>query len=143
MLTAIIVVLLILACLALILLTLMHSGMGGGLSDMFGGSMGSAAAGAPGEAKTLDRRPVAVAVVGGVTRCAPTRPRAQVGRRVGSPARHGRPCGRLSSICSGASAHTVAPAASACSVNRASKRSRITMKAKGSGHRLVNLWRPK
>ena len=43
MLTAVIVVLQVLACLALIFLILMHSGKGGGLSDMFGGSVGSAA----------------------------------------------------------------------------------------------------
>ena len=40
MLTAIIVVLQIVCCLALIFLILMHSGKGGGLSDMFGGSVG-------------------------------------------------------------------------------------------------------
>jgi preprotein translocase subunit SecG len=43
-LTAIIVVIQVLCCLALIFLILMHSGRGGGLSDMFGGSMGQAAA---------------------------------------------------------------------------------------------------
>ncbi len=42
MLTAIIVVLQVLSSLALIFLILMHSGKGGGLSDMFGGSVGSA-----------------------------------------------------------------------------------------------------
>ena len=55
MLTAIIVVLQILASLALIFLILMHSGKGGGLSDMFGGSVGSAAAGSTVVEKNLDR----------------------------------------------------------------------------------------
>ncbi len=63
MLTAIIVVLQILASLALIFLILMHSGKGGGLSDMFGGSMGSAAAGSTVVEKNLDRITVTVAVI--------------------------------------------------------------------------------
>ena len=63
MLTAIIVVLQILCCFALIFLILMHSGKGGGLSDMFGGSMGSAAAGSTVVEKNLDRITVTVAVV--------------------------------------------------------------------------------
>jgi preprotein translocase subunit SecG len=62
-LTAIIVVLQILTCLALIFLILMHSGKGGGLSDMFGGSMGSAAAGSTVVEKNLDRITVTVAVI--------------------------------------------------------------------------------
>ncbi len=62
-LTAIIVVLQILACLALIFLILMHSGKGGGLSDMFGGSVGSAAAGSTVVEKNLDRITVTVAVI--------------------------------------------------------------------------------
>ena len=62
-LTAIIVVLQILTCLALIFLILMHSGKGGGLSDMFGGSVGSAAAGSTVVEKNLDRITVTVAVI--------------------------------------------------------------------------------
>jgi preprotein translocase subunit SecG len=62
-LTAIIVVLQVLACLALIFLILMHSGKGGGLSDMFGGSVGSAAAGSTVVEKNLDRITVTVAVI--------------------------------------------------------------------------------
>ncbi len=62
-LTAIIVVLQILASLALIFLILMHSGKGGGLSDMFGGSVGSAAAGSTVVEKNLDRITVTVAVI--------------------------------------------------------------------------------
>jgi preprotein translocase subunit SecG len=63
MLTAIIVVLQILASLSLIFLILMHSGKGGGLSDMFGGSVGSAAAGSTVVEKNLDRITVTVAVI--------------------------------------------------------------------------------
>ena len=55
MLTAVIVVLQIACCLALIFLILMHSGKGGGLSDMFGGSVGSAASGSTVVEKNLDR----------------------------------------------------------------------------------------
>ena len=62
-LTAIIVVIQVLDCLALIFLILMHSGKGGGLSDMFGGSMGSAAAGSTVVEKNLDRITVTVAVI--------------------------------------------------------------------------------
>jgi len=49
--------------LTLILLILLHSGRGGGLSDMFGGGMGSAAAGSTVVERNLDRITVAVAVV--------------------------------------------------------------------------------
>src|SRR5580704_3606703 len=62
-LTAVMVVLQVLASLALIFLILMHSGKGGGLSDMFGGSMGSAAAGSTVVEKNLDRITVTVAVI--------------------------------------------------------------------------------
>jgi preprotein translocase subunit SecG len=62
-LTAIIVVVQILASLALIFLVLMHSGKGGGLSDMFGGSVGSTAAGSTVVEKNLDRITITVAVV--------------------------------------------------------------------------------
>ena len=49
--------------LLLILLILLHSGRGGGLSDMFGGGMGSAAAGSTVVERNLDRITVATAVV--------------------------------------------------------------------------------
>jgi preprotein translocase subunit SecG len=62
-LTAIIVILQILASFALIFLILMHSGKGGGLSDMFGGSVGTAAAGSTVVEKNLDRITVTVAVI--------------------------------------------------------------------------------
>jgi preprotein translocase subunit SecG len=48
---------------ALVFLILLHSGKGGGLSDMFGGSVGSAAAGSTAVEKNLDRITVTVAVI--------------------------------------------------------------------------------
>jgi len=51
----------------LILLILLHSGRGGGLSDMFGGGMGSAAAGSTMVERNLDRITVAAAVVFSLT----------------------------------------------------------------------------
>ncbi len=63
MLTALIIVFQVLSSLALIFLVLMHSGKGGGLSDMFGGSVGSAAAGSTVVEKNLDRITVTVAVI--------------------------------------------------------------------------------
>ncbi|MBA3654864.1 MAG: preprotein translocase subunit SecG [Actinobacteria bacterium] len=47
----------------LVLLILLHSGRGGGLSDMFGGSMGSAAAGSTVVEKNLDRITVITGLV--------------------------------------------------------------------------------
>jgi preprotein translocase subunit SecG len=47
----------------LILLILLHSGRGGGLSDMFGGGIGSAAAGSTVVERNLDRITVATALV--------------------------------------------------------------------------------
>lgn len=49
--------------LLLILLILLHSGRGGGLSDMFGGGMGSTAAGSTVVERNLDRITVATALV--------------------------------------------------------------------------------
>jgi preprotein translocase subunit SecG len=51
------------ACLLLIVLILLHSGRGGGLSDMFGGGMGSAAAGSTVVERNLDRITVVTALV--------------------------------------------------------------------------------
>jgi preprotein translocase subunit SecG len=48
---------------ALILLILLHSGRGGGLSDMFGSSIGSAASGSTVAEKNLDRLTVTCALV--------------------------------------------------------------------------------
>jgi preprotein translocase subunit SecG len=66
-LTAVIVVIQLLASLGLVFLILMHSGKGGGLSDMFGGSVGAAAAGSTAVEKNLDRITVTVAIVFALT----------------------------------------------------------------------------
>jgi preprotein translocase subunit SecG len=47
----------------LIVLILLHSGRGGGLSEMFGGGLGSAAAGSSVVERNLDRITVVTAVV--------------------------------------------------------------------------------
>lgn len=49
----------------LIFLVLVHSGRGGGLSDMFGGGLGASAAGSTVMEKNLDRITVVVAVAFG------------------------------------------------------------------------------
>jgi preprotein translocase subunit SecG len=51
------------ASFALVLLILLHSGRGGGLSDMFGSTVGTAAAGSTVAEKNLDRLTITVAVV--------------------------------------------------------------------------------
>lgn len=63
MLTAAILVVDILAACGLVFLILLHSGKGGGLSDMFGGSVGQAAAGSTVVEKNLDRITITVALV--------------------------------------------------------------------------------
>jgi preprotein translocase subunit SecG len=62
-LTVVIVVLHLVVSLALIFLILMHSGKGGGLSDMFGGGVGQAAAGSTVVEKNLDRITITVAII--------------------------------------------------------------------------------
>jgi len=62
-LTIAILVLHIMVSAALVFLILLHSGKGGGLSDMFGGSVGQAAAGSTAVEKNLDRITVTVAVI--------------------------------------------------------------------------------
>jgi preprotein translocase subunit SecG len=62
-LTVAIVVVHVLVSLVLILLVLLHSGRGGGLSDMFGGGMGASAAGSTVMERNLDRITVGVAVL--------------------------------------------------------------------------------
>ena len=54
-----------LSALGLIMLILMHSGKGGGLSDMFGGSMGAAAQGSTVVERNLDRITVVLALIFG------------------------------------------------------------------------------
>ena len=63
MLTAVIVGIHVIVSLMLVLLVLLHSGRGGGLSDMFGGGMGSAAAGSTVVERNLDRITVATAII--------------------------------------------------------------------------------
>jgi preprotein translocase subunit SecG len=62
-LTIAILVIDLLASLSLVFLILMHSGKGGGLSDMFGGSVGQAAAGSTVVEKNLDRITITVALI--------------------------------------------------------------------------------
>jgi len=63
MLTALVVGIHLIASLVLILLILLHSGRGGGMSDMFGGGMGNVAACSTVVERNLDRITVATAVV--------------------------------------------------------------------------------
>jgi preprotein translocase subunit SecG len=63
LLTWIYIIIEVLASFALILLILLHSGKGGGLSDMFGGSVGAAAQGSTVVERNLDRITVTVAVI--------------------------------------------------------------------------------
>jgi len=48
-----------------VLLVLLHSGRGGGLSDMFGGGLGASAAGSTVIEKNLDRIPIVAALIFG------------------------------------------------------------------------------
>lgn len=67
MLTWFYIVIEILASVGLVFLILMHSGRGGGLSDMFGGSVGAAASGSTVVERNLDRITVTVAVIFALT----------------------------------------------------------------------------
>jgi preprotein translocase subunit SecG len=62
-LTAITATLNVLSSLIMIVLVLLHSGKGGGLSDMFGGGMGASAMGSTVMERNLDRITVVVALV--------------------------------------------------------------------------------
>lgn len=53
----------VLAALTLVILVLLHSGKGGGLSDMFGGGMGATAAGSTVVERNLDRITIVAALV--------------------------------------------------------------------------------
>jgi preprotein translocase subunit SecG len=66
-LTAITAVLNVTASLFMIVLVLLHSGKGGGLSDMFGGGMGASAMGSTVMERNLDRITVVIALVWGFT----------------------------------------------------------------------------
>jgi preprotein translocase subunit SecG len=61
--TAVTAVLNVTASLLLIVLVLLHSGKGGGLSDMFGGGMGASAMGSTVMERNLDRITVVVALI--------------------------------------------------------------------------------
>jgi preprotein translocase subunit SecG len=61
--TAIILVIHTIVCIMLVVLILLHSGRGGGLSDMFGGGVGQAAAGSTMVERNLDRLTVATALI--------------------------------------------------------------------------------
>lgn len=63
MLTIAIMVVNIIVAFALVVLILLHSGKGGGLSDMFGGSVGQVAAGSTVAEKNLDRITITVAII--------------------------------------------------------------------------------
>jgi len=62
LLTVIVIVIHISVSLLLIGMVLLHSGKGGGLSDMFGGGVGQAAAGSTVAERNLDRATIACAV---------------------------------------------------------------------------------
>jgi preprotein translocase subunit SecG len=62
-LTAIVVGIHVIVSGLLILLVLLHSGKGGGLSDMFGGGLGATAAGSTVVEKNLDRITVVAALI--------------------------------------------------------------------------------
>jgi preprotein translocase subunit SecG len=67
-LNAIILIIDIIVSFALIFLVLLHSGRGGGLSDMFGGgSLGGSMAGATAVERNLDRITVITSIVFGFT----------------------------------------------------------------------------
>lgn len=57
----------VVSALTLIFLVLLHSGKGGGLSDMFGGGMGAQAAGSTVVERNLDRITIVAAIVFGFT----------------------------------------------------------------------------
>ncbi len=63
MLTAILVVIHVIASLMLILFVLLHAGRGGGVSEMFGGGMQSQAMGSTVMEKNLDRITIVTAIV--------------------------------------------------------------------------------
>lgn len=68
MIEAIVIAVHVIVCLTLIALVLLHSGRGGGLSDVFGGGMGPAGLGGSTVVeRNLDRLTVAAAITFGVT----------------------------------------------------------------------------
>jgi len=61
--TATFIVIEAMAAVGLIFLVLLHSGRGGGISDLLGGSMGAAASGSTVVERNLDRITIAVALI--------------------------------------------------------------------------------
>ncbi len=67
MLTIALIVVEIISSLGLIVFVLLHSGKGGGLSDLMGGSVGTAAAGSTVAERNLDRITIILAVAFGLS----------------------------------------------------------------------------
>jgi preprotein translocase subunit SecG len=65
--TALVIVIHVIASLTLVLFILLHAGRGGGLSDMFGGGMSTSLGGSTVVERNLDRLTVAAATVFGIT----------------------------------------------------------------------------
>lgn len=65
--TIITIILQVVSGLTLVGLVLLHSGRGGGLSDMFGGGLGTTAAGSTVVEKNLDRMTIVCALIFGFT----------------------------------------------------------------------------
>lgn len=63
MLTDVLVAIQLIASVGLVLFVLLHSGRGGGLSDMFGGGLGTTAAGSTVVERNLDRITITLAVI--------------------------------------------------------------------------------
>ena len=63
MITGLIVAVHVIVSILLIVLVLLHSGKGGGVSDLFGGTMGAAAAGSTVMERNLDRLTVVFSVI--------------------------------------------------------------------------------
>jgi preprotein translocase subunit SecG len=62
LLTILVIAIHLIVSVALIVMVLLHSGKGGGLSEMFGGGLGSAAAGSTVVERNLDRATIVCAV---------------------------------------------------------------------------------
>jgi preprotein translocase subunit SecG len=61
--TAVVLVVQVLSCLLLIFLVLLHSGRGGGLSDMFGGGVSSGLGGSSVAERNLDRITIGAGII--------------------------------------------------------------------------------
>ena len=61
--TALLIALHSIVCVVLVFLVLLHSGRGGGLSDMFGGGLGASAAGSTQMERNLDRLTIVFALI--------------------------------------------------------------------------------